>query len=166
MRPLPQANRLCKLGSSLCWRCPLSPVLKNVRAAPLIDDPTPQMSIDMAVGKPQCVGLGCKIAECPPTGSDTVVYGKVTAPNGVDPIREAIVYVPASGIPEEFPGDVSCEVCNSPIGGTPVTQAITGIDGTFELHRVPVTDGTPIVIQKGRWRKTTRIKVESASARR
>ncbi|HNF98205.1 MAG TPA: hypothetical protein PK493_12975 [Pseudomonadota bacterium] len=128
--------------------------------SPLIDDPTPQMSIDMAVGKPQCVGLGCKIAECPPTGSDTVVYGKVTAPNGVDPIREAIVYVPASGIPEEFPGDVSCEVCNSPIGGTPVTQAITGIDGTFELHRVPVTDGTPIVIQKGRWRKTTRIKVE------
>lgn len=76
-----------------------------------------------------------QITECPPTGSDTVVYGKVTAPNGVDPIREAIVYVPSSGMPEEFPGEVSCEVCNSPIGGTPVTQAITS-DGTFELRRV------------------------------
>ncbi|MFO0622725.1 MAG: hypothetical protein U0745_15135 [Polyangia bacterium] len=124
------------------------------------DDPTPIGAIDMTVTTPQCMGLGCKIAACPPSGSDTVVYGKVTAPNGIDPIREAIVYVPSSGVPEEFPSEVSCEVCNSPVGGVPVTQAITGIDGTFELKRVPVTDNTPIVIQKGRWRKMTRIKVE------
>jgi len=141
---------------ALCTQATCS---QDSRTRSFDDEPPPLLSIDMTVGKPQCVGLGCKIAECPPTGSDTVVYGKVTAPNGVDPIREAIVYVPSSGMPEEFPGEVSCEVCNSPIGGTPVTQAITGIDGTFELRRVPVTDGTPIVIQKGRWRKTTRIQV-------
>lgn len=145
----------------LCGAALTAATCADERVARTFDDePSPMMSIDMSVGKPVCVGLGCKIAECPPTGSDTIVYGKVTAPNGQDPIREAIVYVPASGTPEEFPSDVSCEVCNSPIGGTPVTQTVTGIDGTFELRHVPVTDGTPIVIQKGRWRKMTRIKVE------
>lgn len=158
----PLVKRVCSaLPSVLAWTFLFQATCAEDRTGRSYEnDPGPTVAIDMSMGKPPCVGLGCKIAECPPTGSDTVVYGKVTAPNGIDPIREAIVYVPSSGTPEEFPGEVSCEVCNSPVGGVPVTQTITGIDGTFELRRVPVTDGTPIVIQKGRWRKMTRIKVE------
>ncbi|MFO0576771.1 MAG: hypothetical protein U1A78_22435 [Polyangia bacterium] len=115
---------------------------------------------DMAQNLPPCVGLGCKIAQCPPTGSDTILAGRVTAPNGVDPIREAIVYVPSMGVPDEFPAEVACEVCNNPVGGRPVAQTLTDIDGNFELRRVPVTDATPIVIQKGRWRKVITVPVQ------
>ncbi len=115
--------------------------------------------VDMRTPTPQCMGLGCQIAQCPPAGSDTVVTGRITAPNGEDPIRDAIIYVPESGAPEEFPPQVACEVCNSPVGGRPVALTHSGIDGTFELSRVPVTDNTPIVIQKGRWRKTVHVPI-------
>ena len=53
--------------------------------------------VDMSLPRedlPSCVGLGCFVANCP-VGQDTTVVGKVTAPNGVDPIREALVYVPS-----------------------------------------------------------------------
>lgn len=121
------------------------------------DDETPLMTVDMRVSRPDlsdapCTGLGCFVAVCP-SGEETVVTGRVTAPNGMEPIRDALVYVPRSGAPEEFPPEVSCEVCNRPVGGAPVTQAVTDVDGMFELRRVPVTERTPIVIQKGRWRK-------------
>ncbi len=99
-----------------------------------------------------CQGLGCKVPSCP-VGSDTVVTGRVTAPNGADPIRQAIIYVPTTGVPEKFPPQVSCEACDTPIAGIPVTKTLSNIDGTFELHHVPVTDQVPIVIQKGRWRR-------------
>lgn len=123
-------------------------------------DPLPVGRGDMAQNLPPCVGLGCKIAQCPSSGTDTVLAGRVTAPNGEDPIREAIVYVPAMGVPDEFPAEVACEVCNQPVGGRPVTQTITDIDGNFELRRVPVTEATPIVIQKGRWRKLITVPVQ------
>ena len=66
-----------------------------------------------------CEGLACFVANCPP-GTETVVSGTVTAPNGTDPIREALVYIPTGGMPDEFPPQVSCEQCNSPFGGKPL----------------------------------------------
>ncbi len=120
-----------------------------------------KVPVDMRLPRedlPSCVGLGCFVANCP-VGQDTTVVGKVTAPNGVDPIREALVYVPSGGNPEEFPPKVSCETCNSPMGGTPVTAVSTDVDGSFSLRRVPVTTSTPIVIQKGRWRKVINLNI-------
>jgi hypothetical protein len=114
-------------------------------------------------GGAACEGLECKVASCPP-GGETIVRGRVTAPNGVDPIRDAIVYVPVSGAPSEFPQGVACEVCNNPVGGRTVTQAYTDIDGNFELRRVPVTASTPIVIQKGRWRRTATLSVNKCQS--
>jgi hypothetical protein len=117
--------------------------------------------VDMSVPRTDaggCVGLGCFVANCP-VGQDTTVIGRVTAPNGTDPVREALVYVPSGGSPEEFPPKVACEICNNPIGGKPVTAVTTDVDGTFQLKRVPVTRSTPLVIQKGRWRKVINLNV-------
>ena len=150
---LPVFAALLFLGSSHC---------SSPRGTDSTADPRPDPaghSTDMSMAPVPCMGLGCKVAVCPPSGSDTIVAGRVTAPNGEDPIRDAIIYVPTSGVAEEFPPQVACEACNNPVGGVPVTTTQSGIDGTFELHRVPVTDDTPIVIQKGRWRKTIHIAV-------
>lgn len=124
-----------------------------------LDPPPPAPDMRMPnVIPPPCEGLACFQAKC--TGTDeTIVTGVVTAPNGKDPIREAIVYVPTGGAPEEFPPLVACDVCSSPVGGKPVTMTQTDVDGTFELRRVPVTMNTPIVIQKGRWRKVVNLNV-------
>src|SRR5262245_9540076 len=46
-------------------------------------------------GPPPCVGLACYQKFCS-DGSTTSVSGKVTAPNGVDPVYDALVYVPQS----------------------------------------------------------------------
>lgn len=107
---------------------------------------------------PPCRGLSCFVASCP-VDSETIVIGKITAPNGADPIRDALVYVPSGGVPEEFPPQVACEVCQSPLGERPIALTSTDVDGTFELRRVPVTAETPIVIQKGRWRKVVRLPI-------
>jgi hypothetical protein len=101
---------------------------------------------------PPCDALSCRVPSCP-RGGDTIVMGKVTAPNGVDPIREALVYVPQSGRPDDFPAGVSCDACDSPTVGPVVTRTTTDIDGSFVLRRVPATAETPIVIQKGRFRR-------------
>lgn len=146
-----------RVGLALCAGLALS--CSTPRTDSDVEPPPLVVRPDMAQTQPTCVGLGCKIAQCPPTGTDTVLAGRVTAPNGVDPIREAIVYVPAMGVPDEFPAEVACEVCNNPVGGRPVTQTITDVDGNFELRRVPVTDATPVVIQKGRWRKVITVPV-------
>lgn len=147
------------------WAWLLVAALSVSCAAPRdrIDDPEGERKpvVDMSLPRedlPSCVGLGCFVANCP-VGQDTTVVGKVTAPNGVDPIREALVYVPSGGSPEEFPPKVACETCNTPMGGTPVTAVSTDVDGSFSLRRVPVTTSTPIVIQKGRWRKTIQLNV-------
>lgn len=115
---------------------------------------------DFAMSMPPkpCEGLACFVANCPP-GTETVVSGTVTAPNGTDPIREALVYIPTGGMPDEFPPQVSCEQCNSPVGGKPLALTMTDVDGSFELRRVPATPETPIVIQKGRFRKVVRMNV-------
>ena len=122
-------------------------------------DPLPPIDfsgVDFTLGP--CRGLACYLANCPPD-SDTTVIGKVTAPNGVDPIRDALIYVPSGYAPEEFPPQVACETCQNPLGERPVTITSTDVDGTFELRRVPVTAETPIVIQKGRWRKVVRLPI-------
>lgn len=121
----------------------------------------PMASLDLSAAdlalRP-CQGLGCFVANCP-ADSETIVIGKVTAPNGTDPIRDALVYVPSGGAPEEFPPQVACEVCQSPLGERPIALTSTDVDGTFELRRVPVTAETPIVIQKGRWRKVVHLPI-------
>src|SRR5581483_8469108 len=97
-----------------------------------------------------CQGLQCNQVTC--TGNvSTTVSGKVTAPNGLDPVAGALVYVPFS-VPEFTPG-VQCEACNDPIGGAPIVSTQTDVDGSFVLADVPVATQVPLVVQKGRFRR-------------
>jgi hypothetical protein len=107
-------------------------------------------------GSGGCAGLACFQMSCPGGGS-TTISGRVTAPNGIDPVYDASVYVPTA-IPE-FPPMVQCEVCNEPLGGAPVVTVNTAVDGTFRLENVPVTQQVPVIVQKGRFRKILHIDV-------
>jgi hypothetical protein len=98
-----------------------------------------------------CQGLACFQVDCG-NGVTTTISGTVTAPNGTDPVFDALVYVPTSMT--EFPPMIQCEVCSEPLGGTPLVQVVTKVDGTFTLVNVPATTAVPIVVQKGRFRKT------------
>ena len=90
-------------------------------------------------------------AACPAGG---VVDGRVFAPNGVDPIAGASIYVPTNT--EEFPPGVSCDVCNQ--GFASCRQVFSGPDGSFSLTGVPAGH-TEIDIQKGRFRRKLMVDV-------
>jgi len=107
-------------------------------------------------GNGGCTGLECYQVACT-GGGTTSVSGKVMAPNGIDPVVEALVYVPRD-LPE-FPATVQCEACNNPIGGNPIVQAVTAVDGSFTLTNVPATSQVPVVVQKGRFRRTIMLNV-------
>src|SRR6478672_11218040 len=62
-----------------------------------------------------CQGQACFQMDCGAGKPRTSVSGRVMAPNGIDPVYDAAVYVPYN-IPE-FPTTVQCEVCNEPVGG-------------------------------------------------
>jgi hypothetical protein len=108
-----------------------------------------------------CMGLSCNQMSCP-NGGDTTITGRVTAPNGLDPVYDAAVYVPTN-IPE-FPGTVQCEVCNEPLGGTPIVSAATDVNGNFTLSNVPVAQQVPVVIQKGRFRRVIMMNINGCMA--
>jgi len=107
------------------------------------------------------MGLQCSQVSCPGTATTTVT-GRVTAPNGLDPVYDAAVYVPAT-IPE-FPATVQCEVCNEPLGGQPIVSTNTDVNGNFTLTNVPVTTQVPIIIQKGRFRRILHIDINGCMA--
>src|SRR5688572_16074286 len=72
-----------------------------------------------------------------PSGTHTTVTGVVTAPNGIDPIPGALVYVPREI--EEFPNEVSCEICGEILSNALVLTK-TNADGTFSLGPLPTRE--------------------------
>ena len=91
-------------------------------------------------------------------GSATTISGVVKAPNGIDPIANALVYVPsATGA---FPPGVSCDLCISPVDSIAV-HTLTNADGTFTLDvsTVPQASQLPFTISKGRFRRATTLTV-------
>jgi hypothetical protein len=113
----------------------------------------------MALG---CTGLCLQQQTCPGTGVTTTITGTVYAPNGTDPLYDALVYVPNGGPAptygvQPFSPGVHCGQCGSEVTGTPLVSTNTAPDGTFELQNVPVGTNIPLVIQLGRWRSMTLI---------
>lgn len=108
-----------------------------------------------------CEGLACQVLRCE-AGKDTVLRGRVTAPNGMDPIRQALVYVPADNADKlpPLPAGLGCELCSSPFAGHAVTSAYSSLDGSFELRGVPAGAAIPVVVQKGRFRRMFRVPVQ------
>jgi hypothetical protein len=109
-----------------------------------------------------CPGGVC-VNACP-DGTSTTLSGTVMAPNGIDPIPFAQVYLPRSLQP--FPPGVACEVC-SEVGGDALIKTTTGVDGTFTLGPIPTKEGQAsgemidVVVQKGRFRKVAKAVIES-----
>jgi len=108
------------------------------------------------LGDPTCQGLSCFQVACN-NGGSTTISGKVTAPNGLDPVNGAVVYVPA-GVVAPLTTGVSCEICSDGASNALVT-ATTATDGSFTLTNVPATTQVPLVIQKGRFRRQIKFDV-------
>lgn len=111
---------------------------------------------------------GCNTPECfnfCPSGTMTTLRGQVLAPNGIDPIPSALVYVPRGDIPEPS-AQVSCELCQSYVNSAAVST-VTAVDGTFTLGPIPTAEGQApgetitIVAQKGRFRKVSEVVIEA-----
>ena len=105
--------------------------------------------------------LACFQQACS-NGQATTITGKVTAPNGLDPVNGAVVYVPA-GVVAPLTDGISCEVC-SDAGANAIVTTITATDGSFTLTNVPATTQVPLVIQKGRFRRQVKLDVTACTA--
>jgi hypothetical protein len=93
-------------------------------------------------------GLCTQVHSCP-TGS-TTVGGKVFDPAGKNPLYNIVVYIPNSMPQPLMPGPYC--TCDQLYTGDPITTALTGPDGTFQLQNVPDGANIPIVVQIGKWR--------------
>ncbi|MFT3765936.1 MAG: hypothetical protein QM820_10525 [Minicystis sp.] len=99
-----------------------------------------------------CTNLCLKQVTCANPNVTTTVTGTVYAPNGVDPLLNALVYVPNAPV-SPFTPNVACETCGAKASGSPLVTAVSGVDGKFTLKNVPVGQNIPMVIQLGRWRR-------------
>lgn len=92
---------------------------------------------------------------CP--GQESTLSGKVLAPNGVDPVPGATVFIPADR-PELFPPTVQCEVCGH-LGSTiNLWYTTSAYDGSFTLPLVCPGQRT-LVFQNGRFRRLITVDV-------
>ncbi len=103
-----------------------------------------------------CTNFCLQQTVCSNPAVKTTLTGKVYAPNGVDPLPNAVVYVPNGTVAAFTPG-VACEQCGT-TSGSPLVSTTTDVTGAFTLQNVPATNigpGNPIplVIQIGRWRR-------------
>ncbi len=95
----------------------------------------------------------------------TTISGVVTAPNGIDPVPGAAVFVPQGSI-TEFPPEVRCEVCDQ-LTDISVVSTTTNTDGSFTLGPIPTrTDQPPgetvqVVTQMGRFRKLVQVTIDN-----
>ncbi|MFH1132684.1 MAG: hypothetical protein V1754_15215 [Pseudomonadota bacterium] len=108
-----------------------------------------------AIGTGDSGGTNINRPSCP--GQETTITGTVYAPNGVDPVPGATVFVPAK-VPELFPPEVKCEACAS-LGSSYNFWTTTSLyDGTFSLEGV-CPGQRPLLLQNGRFRRFLRLEV-------
>jgi hypothetical protein len=103
-----------------------------------------------------CTNLCLQQVTCANPSVTTTISGTVYAPNGADPLPNALVYVPNAAVLPFTPG-VSCDNCGASASGSPLVSALTGVDGKFSIKNAPVGANIPLVIQIGRWRRQVTI---------
>ena len=106
-------------------------------------------------GGPACTGL-CLNQEVCTAGQETRLTGVVHAPNGTEPLYNALVYVPNAPLPAISSG-ASCVRCQDEDLGKPIAAALTGADGAFVLKNVPAGVSFPLVVKMGKWRRVVTI---------
>jgi hypothetical protein len=104
---------------------------------------------------PNCTGLCPNVKTCA-AGSETRLSGTVYAPNGTEPLYNALVYVPNAPLPA-IPVGPSCGRCEDENLGSPLAAALTGADGKFVLKNVPAGVSFPLVVKMGKWRRVVTI---------
>lgn len=114
-------------------------VVADLKSPFPIDDLGPSLDADLV----SCVG-------------GATVSGKVTAPNGLDPLPGAHVYI-ADGPIAAFPNTVTCDLCTRPPASRAMTTA--GFDGRFNLTGIPDGD-VDLVIQLGRFRRVVHLHLD------
>jgi hypothetical protein len=96
-------------------------------------------------------GLQCYV----PSGCTTSLTGTVYDPAGVNPLYNAVVFIPNDPNGALTPikqGTDTCNTCDVSIGDY-VTATTSGPDGKFTLTGVPATTHVPLVVQIGKWRR-------------
>ncbi|MCC7383389.1 MAG: hypothetical protein IT384_16245 [Deltaproteobacteria bacterium] len=109
-----------------------------------------------------CTGLCQNQVYCP-SGGATTLTGVVYAPNGTTPIHNAIVYVPvdpSAPLPTINTG-AECDRCSAQDLGQPLVSTLSGADGRFTLRHVPASVSFPLVVKKGKWRRSVTITARS-----
>ena len=102
-----------------------------------------------------CTGIQCNVATCP-NGGTTSLSGTVYDPAAVNPIYDALVYVPNAPLDPVDTG-ASCQLCTAAASGQPITSVLTDTAGHFTLPNVPTGANIPLVIQVGKWRREVTI---------
>ncbi len=104
-------------------------------------------------GQPCSGEFDCAVPQCD-DGKTTTLTGSVYDPAGVNPLYNAIVYIPST---REAPLDpivtgATCDQC-----ATTVKNAFelvqTNAKGEFTFTRVPAGKDIPLVVQVGKWRR-------------
>jgi hypothetical protein len=122
-------------------------------------DPGP-VSYPGGITRP-CANLECRQTTCVlgncaqpvcQAGERTQLRGRVYDPAGKVPLYNVVLYVPNEQLAPIATGP-SCDRCDSPVSGKPITSALTDTKGDFVLDNVPVGGGVPLVIQIGKWRR-------------
>jgi len=106
-------------------------------------------------GGPVCTGIACDVDTCT-GGGTTSVSGTVYDPAGVNPIYNAVIYVP-NGPLDPIPTGASCDRCGAVASGNPITSTLSDTQGRFRLTGVPTGANIPLVIQVGKWRRQVTI---------
>ncbi|HEY1958972.1 MAG TPA: hypothetical protein VGH28_25340 [Polyangiaceae bacterium] len=101
-----------------------------------------------------CSGYQCQVVTCG-GNAQTTLTGTVYDPAGLNPVYNAIVYVPVSLPLPAIPAGAQQDACGGG-GNLPpaVAYAYTGPDGKFTLTGVPSGVNIPLVVQIGKWRRT------------
>ncbi len=103
-------------------------------------------------------GTGQQDAPC-----NTIISGKVFAPNGTLPLYNVTVYVPGSP-PGPFTDGVKCGNCEGDLPGGALARTTSGPDGTFRLENVPPGQTVSVVLTTGKWRRIVGVPVASQCA--
>ncbi|HWZ89681.1 MAG TPA: carboxypeptidase-like regulatory domain-containing protein, partial [Polyangiaceae bacterium] len=104
------------------------------------------------MGGGACTGIQCNIDKCTAT-THTSLSGVVYDPAGINPIYNALVYVPNITELDPVPTGASCDRCSATASGQPIATALTDDKGHFQILDVPTGTNIPLVIQVGKWRR-------------
>jgi hypothetical protein len=112
-----------------------------------------------------CTGVCSQIADCSEAGGTTTLTGVVMDPGAVNPLYNALVYIPNNpadpALSAPLADGITCDVCGASAAGTPLVTTTTKTDGSFTLSGVPVGKGVELVVQLGKWRRIFHVDISN-----